>query len=165
MGSGAERAAPAALRILYDRIDDRVRDITAADVDWPCRKGCDLCCRRLADVPRVSRPEWELLERGLAALPSPVRQEVGERILALAPERPVICPFLDREAGACLVYEYRPAACRTYGFYVERDRGLYCRIIEARNCSDVVWGNAESIHADLAPLGDNADIRTWFLKS
>ena len=43
-----------------------------------------------------------------------------------------ICPFLDREAGSCLIYDHRPVACRTYGFYVERDRGLYCGQIESR---------------------------------
>lgn len=29
--------------------------------------------------------------------------------------RNVPCPVLDLESGACLLYEYRPIACRTYG--------------------------------------------------
>ncbi len=42
-------------------------------------------------------------------------------------------------------YAQRPVACRTYGFYVQRELGLYCGDIEARvaggELADVVWGN------------------------
>jgi Fe-S-cluster containining protein len=44
-----------------------------------------------------------------------------------------------------MVYTQRPVACRTYGFYVQRKLGLYCRDIESREAEgalvDVVWGN------------------------
>jgi hypothetical protein len=64
-----------------------------------------------------------------------------------------VCPFLDDSAGKCLEYAYRPVACRTYGFYVERDRGLYRAKIEAMvdrgECSDVIWGNQSAIDPQL----------------
>ena len=51
--------------------------------------------------------------------------------------------MLDRADGACLVYAQRPVACRTFGFYVQRDLGLYCKDIESRVAdgalTEVVW--------------------------
>jgi hypothetical protein len=44
-----------------------------------------------------------------------------------------------------------------YGFYVERDRGLYCgRILERAErgeYDEVVWGNACAVEARAAALG------------
>src|SRR5262249_25261076 len=77
-----------------------------------------------------------------------------------------VCPFLDPQAGICLVYDYRPAACRTYGFYVERDRGLYCAIIERRvdagEMVDVVWGNAAGVEFKLEGLVPKIALAEWF---
>jgi hypothetical protein len=57
-------------------------------------------------------------------------------------------------------------ACRTYGFYVQRDKGLYCQEIEARVAdgfmSDVVWGNHEAIEHRLASLGETRALTEWF---
>jgi Fe-S-cluster containining protein len=153
----------AELRVLHEEVAARAREIADAHGGWPCRKGCDRCCRSLADAPRLTRPEWELLQDGLARLPAGVRHEIELRLTTLNGS---VCPFLDGEAGACLVYEHRPIACRTYGFYVERDRGLYCREIEAMvergECGGVVWGNAESVERRLRALGESIDVRTWF---
>jgi Fe-S-cluster containining protein len=75
-----------------------------------------------------------LLRDGLAALPSEQLLDIGLGIAALAEQtsRPVICPMLNQSLGACRVYAHRPVACRTYGFYVQRDKGLSCQEIESR---------------------------------
>jgi len=124
-----------------EAVRTRVEEIAGSHGEWPCRKGCDECCRRLASSPRVSRPEWERIAAAVAALPPRVAQSVRERIResAEAP-RPVVCPLLDTAAGTCLVYEARPVACRAYGFYADRELVLGCGRIEsiARDHSGVV---------------------------
>jgi Fe-S-cluster containining protein len=74
--------------------------------------------------------------------------------------------MLDKTAGACLIYAYRPLACRTYGFYVERDKGLYCHDIELRvekgELNNVVWGNHDSVNRHLDKLGDKRNLVEWF---
>ena len=37
----------------------------AARPDWPCKRGCDDCCRSLASPMRISRAEWERIEHVL----------------------------------------------------------------------------------------------------
>lgn len=82
------------------------------------------------------------------------------------PARPVVCPLLDQTTGACPVYAQRPVACRTYGFYVQRDLGLYCHDIESRvaegTLADVVWGNHDAIDRQLAGFGESRSLREWF---
>jgi Fe-S-cluster containining protein len=81
--------------------------------------------------------------------------------------------MLDRERGACLVYDARPIACRTYGFYTERDAGLHCSMVTnavdahaaredpASGPTPVVWGNGEAIAADMDAFGKPASLREW----
>jgi Fe-S-cluster containining protein len=102
----------------------------------------------------------DLLRDGIRTLPSALQQEIQERLRAMPSTPPIVCPFLDADSHSCLVYEYRPTACRTYGFYVERDLGLYCReievMVEKGECRDIVWGNACAIGSDdrLQPVGE-----------
>ena len=153
---------------LCSDIDDRVNAISEENLDWPCRMGCDGCCRRLAEIPRLTITEWDLLQKGLALLSAERLQEVGQAVANLAEQssRPIICPMLDQSAGSCMVYAYRPIACRTYGFYVQRDKGLYCKDIEARvekgDWSGVVWGNQDAIDRRLSSLGKVRDLTDWF---
>jgi len=155
---------------LHADIEARVSAIRDDNLDWLCRMGCDGCCRRLAEVPRLTAAEWDLLRDGLAALPPERLLEIGRNIAALAeqPSRPIVCPLLDRSAGACLVYVHRPVACRTYGFYVQRDQGLYCKDIQARVAGgalgDVVWGNQDAIDRRLGSLGETRDLTEWFAR-
>jgi len=149
-------------------IEARVQSIRSDRADWPCAKGCDRCCRQLADVPKLTESEWALLCEGLAVLPTARLAEIRAEVAALAHDhpRPVICPLLDRENGACPVYPQRPVACRTYGFYVQRDLGLYCGEIEARveqgALADVVWGNQDAVERALAPFGVTRSLVEWF---
>jgi Fe-S-cluster containining protein len=153
---------------LHDDIEARVRAIRDDNADWLCRMGCDSCCRRLAEIPRLTAAEWDLLKHGLATLPPELLQEIGRNLAELAEQssRPVVCPLLDRSAGACTVYAHRPVACRTYGFYVQRDKGLYCKDIETQvadgELAGVVWGNHDAIDHRLTAIGDSRDLTEWF---
>ena len=155
---------------LHADIETRVRAIRDDNPDWLCRLGCDGCCRRLAEVPRLTAAEWDWLRDGLAALPAARLREIGQDITALTaqPSRPIVCPLLDRSAGACLVYAHRPVACRTYGFYVQHDQELYCKDIESRvgggAWAEVVWGNQVAIDRRLLGPGDTLDLTEWFAR-
>jgi Fe-S-cluster containining protein len=123
----------------------------------------------LHELPSLAQAEWEFLMQGLVSLAEPLLWELEGRIRRLLPEAatpPFTCPFLDPGTGSCVIYEYRPVACRTYGFYVERDKGLYCEGIEARvgrgEMDDVVWGNHGAIEAGLADLGERIGAADWF---
>lgn len=154
---------------LHTDIEDRVQAIRDDHPDWLCGLGCDGCCHRLAEVPLLTTSEWDLLREGLAALPPEQLREIGRDIATMAkqPTRPIICPLLDRSAGACRVYAHRPIACRTYGFYVQRDLGLYCKDIESRvtggALAGVVWGNHDAIDRRLCGLGDTRELTEWFV--
>ena len=83
-------------------------------------------------------------------------------------QAPFTCPFLGQHDGACAVYSFRPIACRTYGFYVQRDKGLFCSRIEAQvdrgEFADVVWGNHESVDHQLSLVGPARSLVSWFFR-
>ena len=153
---------------LHLAIDQRVSAIRETHPDWLCGKGCDHCCRRLAEIPPLSAAEWALLRDGLALLPAAHLAAIKQRMAALATQqsRPVTCPLLDQETGACPVYAQRPVACRTYGFYVQRDKGLYCHDIEALvsagQLDDVLWGNQDGVDQHLHGQGETRSLVEWF---
>ena len=145
------------LRQLREAAAERARAITAQYPDWPCRKGCALCCRNLAQPMALAEAEWAEVETGLALLSEEVRAAVDHR-QAKVTGPPYQCPYLDPLADACLIYAHRPIACRTYGFYIdERGTGLYCGIIRARvedgEFAEVVWGNHGAADQRLKALG------------
>ena len=163
-------ATSAPLRRLHADIDARVAAIRQSHPDWQCARGCATCCRQLADVPRLSAAEWALLKQGLATLPPSRLAGIGDKLarLAAAPSRPIVCPMLDEVEGACPVYAQRPVACRTYGFYVQRELGLYCGDIEQRaaggELADVVWGNHDAVDHALGALGELRPLTEWFAR-
>jgi Fe-S-cluster containining protein len=154
---------------LQRAIDTRVANIRESRPDWLCGKGCDSCCKRLAEVPQLTVAEWDLLRSGLEALPPGRLGEVSRDIAALASQstRPIVCPLLEQSTGACPVYAQRPIACRTYGFYAQRELGLYCSEIETQVAdgvlADVVWGNHDAIDHELKGLGESKSLSEWFL--
>jgi Fe-S-cluster containining protein len=153
---------------LHADIEERVKTIRDDHSDWLCGLGCDGCCQRLAEIPLLTAVEWAWLNEGLALLPPEQLQEIGQDIAALTEQssRPIVCPLLDQSAGACRVYAHRPVACRTYGFYVQRDQGLYCKDIESRvadgDWAEVVGGNQAVIDRRLGGLGDTRELTELF---
>lgn len=149
-------------------IDVRVQTILEDRSDWLCRKGCDNCCRLLANVPQLTLAEWNLLREGLNELTQERLQEIRRNMSALTSQKshPITCPLLDLSTGTCSVYDHRPVACRTYGFYVQRDKGLYCHDIESRvdngTLAEVVWGNQDAIDHSLVSLGEIHPLTDWF---
>lgn len=151
------------LQGLDAQIEARVQAIRASRNWWPCRRGCDFCCRHLAHPPEMSAAEWERVDVAVARLPASVQAAVEQRIEALQQQiveqtlsAAVICPYLDEQEGACRIYASRPIACRTYGFFVARDHDQYCDQIETevnnRRDDAIVWGNAEAMRHDTERL-------------
>lgn len=151
---------------LHVDIDVRVQTILGDRSDWLCTKGCDSCCRQLAEVPQLTLAEWDLLQEGLQGLAPERLQEIRNTMAGLSRSRPITCPMLDLTVGTCHVYAQRPVACRTYGFYVQRDKGLYCNDIKTRvddgTWAEVVWGNHDAIDQRLAVLGEARALTDWF---
>jgi len=153
---------------LHADIESRVRATLEAHPGWRCGKGCGGCCRALADVPQLTAAEWGLLREGLAVLAPEQLGDIQCAISALAGQqaRPLVCPLLDQQSSTCLVYAQRPTACRTYGFYVQRELGLYCHDLEtlvaSGSLADVVWGNQDAIDHRLAGLGETRPLTEWF---
>lgn len=149
-------------------IDQRVDFIRDEYPDWLCRSGCEGCCHRLAEIPQLTTEEWALLRVGLTTLPAALQHSIRKNVEALAEQqsRPIVCPMLNLETGTCRVYSYRPTACRTYGFYVQRDKGLYCKDIETQVSSgtldDVIWGNQDAIDQRLKYTGETRELTAWF---
>lgn len=154
------------LAVLDEAIDARAGAIRDGHPGWPCRAGCDLCCRSLPTLPTMSEPEWDRVRDAIVALPSDVREAIRARVREVPKQAPVVCPLLDRERGQCLVYEARPVACRTYGFFADREAGLHCehvsRFVDSRAESEVVvWGNGEAIHHAMRGFGEPQPLSTW----
>ena len=149
-------------------IDARVGAIREQSPNWQCAKGCDTCCRRLAGIPQLTEAEWGLLQEGLAGLAPEHLEEIRGRTMALKNQtsHPVVCPLLNQATGACPVYLQRPIACRTYGFYVQRDQGLYCldikSLVDDSTLADVVWGNHDQIDRQLLSQGESRNLTEWF---
>ncbi len=152
------------LHVIQDDVRLRVEDIEASHGSWPCRKGCDDCCRRLASVPTVTEPEWRAIAEAMESLPKDTLDVIRKRIQDSALlSRPIVCPMLDTSSGACLVYEARPVACRAYGFYVERNDVLGCTRIEAigRDSTQVIWGNHVALEERVSTLGPASELHVW----
>lgn len=163
------------LAVIRDHIAERTAAILDAQPSWPCRKGCDTCCHRLARPPELTRAEWLALWDEFLALDPVTQRQIRARVSDLAGEvargaRHFVCPLLARESGACLVYAQRPAACRMYGFYVSRGEGRYCDLIHDRvqsgDLAGVVWGNHDTVDRELVQaFGDPISIIAWFARA
>jgi len=163
-----------ALPVLYERVHARASELQAARPGWPCTRGCDGGCRRLARVPELSRAEWEPIQGALQALPLATRALIMARAQRLAQDvqrrgedGPWVCPFLDEQQGACHVYAQRPLGCRTYGFYVGRHHDAWCDLVAehvAATRAQLVCGNLDAIERELSALDpEQRGLLTWLL--
>ena len=149
----------AALQVLDASIDARVRETRRDRPGWPCGRGCDSCCRNLFEPMTLSGDEWRRVEEGIARLDPHVRAVIETRVQ----EAGRTCPFLDRDRGECLIYERRPLACRTYGYYVEQGNGLWCadvqRYVDREGLEGVVLGNQALVDRQLGSA--RIPMATW----
>jgi Fe-S-cluster containining protein len=162
-------SAPPFLTELDERIETRVRAIVGAHPWWPCRRGCDACCRSLGEIPHATRAEWDRLGEGVQDLDEGLRSEIAARIadLADAPrDLPVVCPFLDPGQGACLVYQHRLLACRAYGYCVSRGDGRWCATLETAlptHDEPIMFGNFDAIMDQARGAGgDTITLLEWW---
>jgi Fe-S-cluster containining protein len=154
------------LAILDQVVADRCAETTGRRPSWPCHAGCADCCRSLSREPELTAAEWGRIREALQALAPQDRA----RIDAAAAERrrangarPVVCPLLDEERGLCRVYEARPIACRSYGFYADRDGVLGCERIAMLAAEDdgIVWGNHDAVVLALDEFGPRRSLLDW----
>ena len=167
--SNAEKAQ---LAQIYNTIEIRVQAAQKSHPVWPCKMGCDACCRQLANPPEITAVEWQHLYAGIQTLPQTIQLEVQQKIEALAhrdeKEQPVVtCPLLDEAKGACRVYDYRPAACRMYGFYVSQHNNQWCQMIEeldqAGKLEGAVLGNYSAMRRQIQQnFGPIRSIVDWW---
>jgi len=125
-------ASPTTCRYRHARTNHPRRSFRLA-----VRKGCDSCCRRLADVPQLTLAEWELLREGLTGCRRNDSMKSAATCAlppAFAPRR---LPAADLATAPVLSIP-SAGACRTYGFYVQRRPGTYCHDIESR-VAMVLW--------------------------
>lgn len=88
---------------------DMADELTAVVAPYgACQKGCSHCCHISVGLTFT---EAQLVGKRIGVKPAKVRP--GRKNFLDVPwgyDHP--CPFLDREAGACTIYEDRPLACR-----------------------------------------------------
>ncbi|MBK8251340.1 MAG: YkgJ family cysteine cluster protein [Polyangiaceae bacterium] len=73
------------LAVLYSDISTRTQTIAAEHTWWPCKKGCDSCCKNLAAPPAFTPLEWEVLWEEFTQLPLATQHLVRDRVAQLAP--------------------------------------------------------------------------------
>jgi uncharacterized protein len=162
----------ARLLTLFRGVEERAETLATQHAGWPCRRGCDHCCRSLARVPELTSVEWQLVKEALEELPETERaaclaraERLAEHVRRLGDQGPLTCPLLDPEAGACRVYAARPLACRSYGFYAARSHDAWCsRVAEhvAPVRGALVVGNHDSLERDLSRCDpERRDLLTW----
>lgn len=154
--------------MLREQVATRAAAMEATHSPWPCRAGCDACCRRLGALLTISEVEFDALWSALQRLPPSVQREVATRVAASEPDAQghYVCPLLDTEAGRCRVYAARPIACRTYGYYAGRNGDYWCeRVTEhvGERRGTLVAGNQLAVDRERdQALGASMDLRRWF---
>lgn len=141
-------AVPDGLSTIHQKSDDWfARARASLPGALPCRQGCCRCCHGPFGITRLDVAE---IQRGLATLDLPAREDIRRRALRQAREiesafpqltrsvwldewpdaalddlarrfRDLPCPALQ-EDGSCRVYRFRPVTCRLMGIPVESDQ-------------------------------------------
>ena len=152
-----------ALAVLQDQVHERAEALRSTHPGWPCQRGCDLCCRKLARVPELTDAEWEVLSQAFLALPESEQracltraERLAEHVRAHAESVPVECPLLDPERGQCRVYSARPLACRSYGFYVSHSHDAWCTKVSEHVAGvrdGLIFGNETALERELSRWG------------
>lgn len=125
------------LTIIYSATEKVKQAVHDKYPDYPCSRGCSLCCRRSQFL--VTQLEWEAVLVGVRQLPVEDQREIQAEARRVVRERMVqhlhkgwwratkdtapsvlVCPLLS-EGGACRVYAFRPSICRLYGYVVSND--------------------------------------------
>jgi Fe-S-cluster containining protein len=165
-------SADSRLLVIIDNAMDDARHRSGQALH--CAKGCFGCC--IGPFP-ITAMDARRLRDALTALPAPLAQAIRSRALeaaaALSPHYPgdiengrlheeradelfdnprlngVPCPALDLESGACLVYDARPIACRSYGPAITLEgRALpHCRL----NYRDLTPEQVEACRVTIDP--------------
>jgi Fe-S-cluster containining protein len=136
----AETADGELLRILDGVLADAA---SRAGGHLACHRGCAVCCFgpfaiTAPDALRLRRG-LEVLRSAAPGAGDAIRERASRAVARLRPNFPgdadtgilregewdearfagefhdLACPVLDPDSGACLLYEHRPVACRTYG--------------------------------------------------
>lgn len=160
------------LLALFDEVQLRNRALASAHPGWPCARGCGTCCSSLARVPELTHSEWLLFEAALLALPEAERLScleaarlLGERQRETGLEGPCVCPLYNAHDQLCRVYEARPLACRSYGFYAGRSHDAWCSLVTehvAELRDTLVLGNYDALEARLTrAAGEGHSLLSW----
>lgn len=80
-----------------------------------CRLGCTECCEGPFEINSLDAFRLRRGLQSLRAADPAAAISIVERARNFAGGDSDPCPVLDRATGACLLYEYRPMICRTFG--------------------------------------------------
>jgi len=118
---------------VLDRADEFFRGVMESQArNLQCGRGCSLCCHGLFEIGSGDVP---LIAEGLESLHPMRRKMIVRRAVEIvaSSQHPNLrdCSPIDKEAffertastpcpnlndrGECLIYEYRPLVCRTFG--------------------------------------------------
>ncbi|WP_224362152.1 YkgJ family cysteine cluster protein [Hyalangium versicolor] len=130
-----------ALAELYERLEARAADTTRERTWWPCRMGCDHCCRHLADPLSITALEWTVLWEGFLQLPRETQAEIRARAAEweqAGAKQPYTCPLLDANV-------------------------VIAQALEQHGEEGILWSNQDALEETLKRLaGPSITFFEWF---
>jgi len=98
---------------LVQIVDSAMAEAVRRGGGWiACRPGCTSCCLGPFEITTT---DAERLRTGLDHLDAAAAAEIVARALAYSDGDDDPCPVLDVASGLCLLYDWRPLLCRTFG--------------------------------------------------
>lgn len=154
------------LPMLDAEVEARASAMKREAPSWPCRAGCDDCCRNLHRSPVLTRQEFERLQQAVKQLGDETRQAVQARLDELSDQDGrVVCPMLDTTEGRCLTYDARPVACRTYGYYRSHSHDAWCDKVQEhvqRTAPACPAGNHDAVERALQSMSTRKALHEWW---